>query len=59
MSLTATAGLLTGLPRDVAGRLPVASLRERLEAARQPTLLRWILGQPQEPHLAQSEKEIR
>jgi predicted MFS family arabinose efflux permease len=39
MALIATAGLLTKLPRDIADRLPVASLRERLDVARQPAVL--------------------
>jgi predicted MFS family arabinose efflux permease len=44
LALIATAGLLSGLPRDIADRLPVASLRERLEAARQPALLVALLS---------------
>jgi predicted MFS family arabinose efflux permease len=44
LALIATAGLLTGLPRDIAGRLPVASLRERLEVARQPAVLLALLS---------------
>jgi predicted MFS family arabinose efflux permease len=39
LALIATAGLLTGLPRDIADRLPVARLRERLDLARQPAVL--------------------
>jgi len=39
LAAIATVGLLGGLPRDIAGRLPVASLRERLEVARQPAVL--------------------
>ena len=39
LALIATAGLLTGLPRDIAERLPVARLRERLDVARQPAVL--------------------
>lgn len=39
LALIAVVGLLAGLPRDIAGRLPVASLRERLEVARQPAVL--------------------
>ncbi len=44
LALIATAGLLSGLPRDIAGRLPVASLRERLEGARQPAVLLALLS---------------
>jgi len=44
LALIATAGLLSGLPRDIAGRLPVASLRERLEVARQPAVLLALLS---------------
>jgi predicted MFS family arabinose efflux permease len=43
LSLLATAGLLSGLPRDIAARLPVASLRERLDVARQPAVLLALL----------------
>jgi predicted MFS family arabinose efflux permease len=43
LALIATAGLLSGLPRDIAGRLPVASLRERLDVARQPAVLLALL----------------
>ena len=43
LALIATAGLLSGLPRDIAGRLPVASLRERLDVARQPAALLALL----------------
>ena len=39
LALIATAGLLSGLPRDIADRLPVARLRERLDVARQPAVL--------------------
>jgi predicted MFS family arabinose efflux permease len=39
LALIATAGLLTGLPRDIADRLPVARLRERLDLARKPAVL--------------------
>ena len=39
MALIATAGLLNGVPRDIADRLPVASLRERLDVTRQPAVL--------------------
>src|SRR5271154_1619999 len=34
LALIATAGLLSGLPRNIADGLPVASLRERLDVAR-------------------------
>jgi predicted MFS family arabinose efflux permease len=44
LALIATAGLLSGLPRDIADRLPVASLRERLEVARQPAVLLALLS---------------
>jgi predicted MFS family arabinose efflux permease len=44
MALIATVGLLSGLPRDIAVRLPVASLRERLDVARQPALLLALLS---------------
>jgi predicted MFS family arabinose efflux permease len=44
MALTATAGLLNGVPRDIADRLPVASLRERLDVARQPAVLLALLS---------------
>ena len=44
LALIATAGLLAGLPRDIAGRLPVASLRERLDVVRQPALLMALLS---------------
>jgi predicted MFS family arabinose efflux permease len=43
LALIATAGLLTGLPRDIADRLPVARLRERLDVARQPAVLAALL----------------
>lgn len=39
LALIATAGLLTGLPRDIGGGLAVASLRERAAAVRQPGVL--------------------
>jgi predicted MFS family arabinose efflux permease len=39
LALIATGGLLTGLARDIADRLPVARLRERLDVAREPALL--------------------
>ncbi len=44
LALIATVGLLRGLPRDIAGRPPVASLRERLEVARQPAVLLALLN---------------
>jgi predicted MFS family arabinose efflux permease len=44
LALIATAGLLAGLPRDIAGRLPVASLRERRDVVRQPALLMALLS---------------
>jgi len=44
LALIATAGLLAGLPRDIGGRLPVASLRERLDVARQPAVLLALLS---------------
>jgi predicted MFS family arabinose efflux permease len=44
LSLIAAIGLLAGLPRDIAGRLPVASLRERLDVARQPAVLLALLS---------------
>jgi predicted MFS family arabinose efflux permease len=44
LALISTAGLLTGLPRDIADRLPVASLRERLDVARQPVVLLALLS---------------
>lgn len=44
LALIATAGLLAGLPRDIAGRLPVSSLRERLDVARQPAVLLALLS---------------
>ena len=43
LALIATAGLLSGLPRDIAGQLPVASLRERLDVARQPAVFLALL----------------
>jgi len=43
LSLIATVGLLSGLPRDIGGSLPVASLRERLDVARQPAVLLALL----------------
>lgn len=44
LALIATVGLLSGLPRDIAGSLPVASLRERLDVARQPAVLLALLS---------------
>jgi predicted MFS family arabinose efflux permease len=44
LALIATAGLLNGLPRDIAARLPVASLRERLDVVRQPAVLLALLS---------------
>lgn len=44
LALLATVGLLSGLPRDIARRLPVASLRERLEVARHPHVLLALLS---------------
>jgi predicted MFS family arabinose efflux permease len=44
LALIATAGLVAGLPRDIAGRLPVASLRERLDVIRQPAVLAALLS---------------
>jgi predicted MFS family arabinose efflux permease len=44
MALIATAGLLAGLPRDIATRLPVARLRERLDVVRQPAVLLALLS---------------
>ena len=44
LALIATAGLLSGLPRNIAERLPVASLRERLDVARQPAVLLALLS---------------
>ncbi|SEE67630.1 Predicted arabinose efflux permease, MFS family [Rhizobiales bacterium GAS188] len=43
MALIATAGLLSGLPRDIADHLPVASLRERLDVVRQPAIFLALL----------------
>jgi predicted MFS family arabinose efflux permease len=39
LALIATAGLLSGLPRDISSQIPVASLRERITVARQPAVL--------------------
>ncbi len=44
LALIATAGLLSGLPRDIADRLPVANLRERLTVARHPAVLLALLS---------------
>jgi predicted MFS family arabinose efflux permease len=44
LALIATAGLLSGLPRNIAERLPVASLRQRLDVARQPAVLLALLS---------------
>jgi len=44
LALIATAGLWAGLPRDIAGRLPVANLRERLDVVRQPAVLVALLS---------------
>ena len=44
LALIATAGLLAGLARDIAGRLPVASLRERLDVVRQPAVFVALLS---------------
>jgi len=43
LSILATIGLLSGLPRDIAGGTPVASLRERLDVARRPAILLALL----------------
>jgi predicted MFS family arabinose efflux permease len=44
LAFIATAGLLNGLARDIASRLPVASLRERVAVARQPAVLLALLS---------------
>ena len=44
LALIATVGLLSGLPRDIARRLPTASLRERLDVACQPAVLLALLS---------------
>lgn len=44
LALIATVGLVSGLPRDIARRLPTASLRERLDVARQPAVLLALLS---------------
>ena len=46
LALIATCGLLSGLPRDLADRLPVASLRERLDVVRQPVGIFWRCSSP-------------
>jgi predicted MFS family arabinose efflux permease len=43
LSLMATIGLLSGLPRDIAVHMPVASLRERFDVARRPAVLLALL----------------
>jgi predicted MFS family arabinose efflux permease len=43
LALIATLGLLTGLSRHTADRLPVASLRERIEVVRRPTIFLTLL----------------
>jgi predicted MFS family arabinose efflux permease len=43
LSLLATIGLLTGLPRDIAGNTPVANLRERFDVVRRPAVLLALL----------------
>ena len=44
LALIATAGLLSGFPRNIAERLPVASLRQRLDVVRQPAVLLALLS---------------
>jgi predicted MFS family arabinose efflux permease len=44
LAFIATVGLLNGLPRDIADRLPVAGLRERVAVARQPAVLLALLS---------------
>ncbi|SIT54876.1 Major facilitator superfamily MFS_1 [Mesorhizobium prunaredense] len=44
MALIAAVGLISGLPRDITTRMPVASLRERLDVARRPAVLLALLG---------------
>lgn len=44
LALIATAGLVRGLARDIAARLPVANLRECLDVARQPAVLLALLS---------------
>ena len=43
LAALATIGLLRGLPRGIGANLPVASLRERVLAARDPAVLRALL----------------
>ena len=43
LAALATIGLLRGLPRGIGANLPVASLRERVMAARDPAVLRALL----------------
>ena len=43
LSAAATAGLLLGLPRNIGAGLPVATLRERIQVARQPVILMTLL----------------
>ena len=43
LSAAATAGLLIGLPRNMGAGLPVATLRERIQVARQPVILMTLL----------------
>jgi predicted MFS family arabinose efflux permease len=43
LSLMATIGLLSGLPRDISVHMPVASLRERFDVARRPAVLLALL----------------
>jgi predicted MFS family arabinose efflux permease len=43
LSAAATAGLLFGLPRSIGAGLPTATLRERIEIARQPVVLMTLL----------------
>lgn len=44
VAFIAVAGLISGLPRDIATHMPVASLRQRLEVARQPAVLLALLS---------------
>jgi predicted MFS family arabinose efflux permease len=46
LSAAATAGLLLGLPRNIGAGLPVATLRERIDVARQPVILMTSQWQP-------------
>jgi predicted MFS family arabinose efflux permease len=43
LSAAATAGLLFGLPRSIGAGLPTATLRERIDIARQPVVLMTLL----------------